>query len=222
MNLVVCLPGNSYSNIWVFNYFLQFLDYLQRKGIKFILSPSGGSNVSQVRENIMGYKKDLSVGPLEELPGWDATLWIDSDILWTPDDFNALVEMNVDVASGFYIIEPASAHLVNGKLTPNWDQIGETVPTLQYPEIKDLKQPIETLTGAMGFCLIRKKVYQAMKRPYFSSGAFIFPKGNSRFVGEDVSFFLRVRQAGFKIWSHPKVVVTHYKPTFWNIKTLGF
>lgn len=134
--------------------------------------------------------------------------WIDSDIVWDPEDFIRLLMFatKMDVVCGLYPIkrEPPEFMLGLGQ--------GQDVETNEYGCL-----PI-TGTG-MGFTVVQRRVMEALaadapiaRVPFEDRQMpFIFRcdihNGDAR--GEDMAFFADVRAKGFGVWMDPHVKLGH-------------
>lgn len=175
---------------------------LDREGIKFkIEAPMGCSVVQWARSTIAGafLKSDFS-----------HLMWIDSDVVWTPNDFIRLL--------GF------GAHL---------EVVGAT-----YPFKKDPAQFLINLAGepgkaevngfgcvkvrsmGLGFTLCKRKVlekvaaskpivHDRLNGPTYPDVFRVDRTADGGPRGEDVAFFDDVREAGFDVWLDPSIRLQH-------------
>ncbi len=125
----------------------------------------------------------------------DYLLFIDSDQLFTPRDFDLLMTSQMDIVSGLYFVRahpPSKTFPCAYKKDTN---------TLGYANIKTYPKDslCEVDTVGMGFCLISRKVLTAMDEPFDIQGKW----------GEDFIFCQRAQEAGFKIWVHTGASLGH-------------
>lgn len=111
-------------------------------------------------------------------------VWIDSDISWDVKEFAAIISSDKDIISGLYL--NSNREPVGLPLDPN-KKIGHDI--------------IEMDWVGFGFLCITKDVVNALAEPFICDGQY----------GEDVSFSINARNAGFNIWLDPLVQVTHHK-----------
>ena len=107
MRIVFCLPGNTFSDNFLKSW-TELLMYLPKYGITPILSSSYNSVVYYVRNQCLG--GSVLAGKNQHPfngQNYDYIMWIDSDMVFTVDDFIGLLNMNKDIASGLYISEDA-------------------------------------------------------------------------------------------------------------------
>lgn len=109
MNIIVCIPGNTFSSEFLHSWTL-FLGECFRRNVKVILSNKYTSNVYFVRSMCLG--GDLLCGtsqkPFQGKIEYDYILWIDSDISFTFSDFKKLLDVKKDVVSGLYLMDGGS------------------------------------------------------------------------------------------------------------------
>ena len=111
-------------------------------------------------------------------------LWIDSDISWDLDAFSRIISSDKDIVSGLYL---------NSKKK----LVGEP---LDLKEIF-MDDIVEMKWLGLGFLCITKDVVDALPEPFIRDGQY----------GEDISFSLNARDAGFKLWLDLTIRVTHHK-----------
>ena len=63
-----------------------------------------------------------------------------------------------------------------------------------------------------GWVLIKKGVFENLEYPWFAPKMQVFESGDVQdMCGEDVSFCLDAKEAGYEIWCDPKIRVGHEK-----------
>lgn len=142
----------------------------------------------------------------------DWMLWIDSDIVLTPDIFKLLWEnRNAEthpVMCGIYFI--------------SWE-MNQTLPA-PYPcifNIVDRKRgtrPIHPLpenqiipidVAGLGFCLMHKSVAKKLRETYGETTFQI--QIDTQHISEDMSFFLKLKELGIPVHAHTGAIVPHVK-----------
>lgn len=202
--IVFALPANEFPAKFFLNW-LKFTGFLQANKINYTVSIQSGSNVSIVRELCLGLSMedviDLSkkVPPFYNEIDYSHIMWIDSDIIFQPEDIMKLLSHDLDIVSGLYHLTPDTYSVV--KLgQENFSHDSELVS-------KDL---IEAKSVGTGFLLVKKGVFEKIERPWFQTGE-IEEDGKKKFLGEDIYFCLKARKAGFKIFADPTIRVNHLK-----------
>jgi len=129
-------------------------------------------------------------------------MFIDSDIIFTPEAFGQLLRHKKPIVSGLYYArafpsEPIAYKVVKPKT------LFRSKPELVQLKHDELEPFMEVAGVGLGFCLIRHEVLQAVniegKNPFE-------PYGN---MGEDFSFLLRCRKKGYKIFLDTTLGLKH-------------
>jgi hypothetical protein len=209
--VIFALPGNDFSKEFFQNW-IQFMFFLKENRIDYMISIEGGSNVSVVREKCLGLKDDDVVStdhfdPFYSQVKYDHIMWIDSDIYFSGKDFLQLMSRKVDIVSGLYKKNSAVYAMTKVEAVQGGDLMCMT------PEEATGTDLIEAAGVGMGFCLIKRGVFEKMPRPWFLTSVLEI-NGHPKLVSEDVYFCLKAREAGFKVWIDPTVKVGHIKRRF--------
>ena len=218
VKVVFCMPGRSYSR----EFLLAWSDLLMQassRGHQVMISQQYSSVVHFARAKCMGgdVLKGPDQKPFQGTVEYDVMMWIDSDIVFKPDDFFALLESPHDVTAGMYMMEDLQ-HFATVK---EWDEdFFAKNGTFKFMKPEDIVRVGEAdspsssylpvaYTG-MGWMMIRKGVVETIKYPWFHSdlqtvGSLV--DMNS----EDVSFCRALQTAGHTIHVDTKVRVGHQK-----------
>ena len=218
VKVVFCMPGRQYSR----EFLLAWSDLLMQassRGHQVMISQQYSSVVHFARAKCMGgdVLKGPDQKPFQGSVDYDVMMWIDSDIVFKPDDFFALLESPHDVTAGMYMMEDLQ-HFATVK---EWDEdFFAKNGTFKFMKPEDIVRVGEAdspsssylpvaYTG-MGWMMIRKGVVETIKYPWFYSdlqtvGSLV--DMNS----EDVSFCRALQAAGHTIHVDTKVRVGHQK-----------
>lgn len=126
----------------------------------------------------------------------DYLMFIDSDMVFPADAIARLVQADKDIIGATYHrrrepLEPTTKQWMNGVLQPV-DMIGAV--------------PAQVDVVATGFMLIKTSVLFALDDPWF---LFATDEGTQKELGEDETFCLTAKSAGFEVWCHPDLGVGH-------------
>lgn len=128
--------------------------------------------------------------------------FIDAD-QWgfTDEMLGALLAHDVDIVGPLNFLggEPYHPVIYRGKKLD--EGLVETAPMLDYPR----KELFEVDRIGMGCVLIKIGVFTAMDYPWFYQGM----TTDKRLVGEDWTFCMNARKAGFKVWCDSNWCVSH-------------
>jgi hypothetical protein len=113
----------------------------------------------------------------------DYMLFLDSDMTFPSNTLHRLLSHKKDIVGAIYT-----------KRVPPYKVLGK--PLLKKPVLNE-HGLIEMTHMPTGCLLIRLKVYNDLKKPYFR---FLFNEENGALHGEDYVFCDMAREAGFQIW----------------------
>jgi hypothetical protein len=204
IDVIIASPGHSMMSVYVHS-LLRLIEVFNAKGIKWAWSSEYSSHVGDAREltlngdNQNDYQEQR---PFKGKVTYDKILWIDSDIVFTPDDAMKLIESDKDIITGAYL-------LGSGEVTvyPKFLRGG-----LTYNDVLEMKEPMKVEGCGFGFVAVKSGVFESLTRPWFQAAVIktedggVFPM-----MGEDLSWCKRVIDNGYEIWFDPSVRVTHNK-----------
>jgi hypothetical protein len=214
MKVIFCMPGRSYSR----EFLLSWSDLIMQassRGHQIMISQQYSSVVHFARAKCLGgdVMKGPDQKPFQGQIDYDAMMWIDSDIVFKPEDFFALLESPHDVTAGLYMMED----LQNVAAVKDWDEDyfaqNGSFKFLKPDELADgaaASRYLPVAYAGMGWMLIRKGVVEDIKYPWFWS--------DLQHIGsltdmnsEDVAFCRALTKAGHPIYLDTKVRVGHQK-----------
>ena len=211
MKVMFCLPGNSYSGRFL-NSWTLLRGYCMSHGIEVGICQQYDANVYYVRAKCLGANvlKGTGQKPWNGEVAYDYIMWIDSDMVFTPEHFQKLLSRDKDIVSGIYLM----ADKERIPAITDWNRkFFKENGTFNFLKPADLKGDdlVEVVYIGMGFMLVRKGVYESIPYPWFDPQKFDFGDSIIDFASEDVSFCLKARQIGHKIYIDPTVMVGHEK-----------
>jgi hypothetical protein len=204
-NVVIATPGFSMDAEYV-KALMATCERLVDEGISFTFLSEYSSFVPHAREATAMGGKELRYDKKQIAGGkftYDKIFWIDSDIVWTPEDFLKLYFANLDIVSGLYLLDDEKSvpvQVVNGFVR------------LEKANVKFLEKTFQAGAVGFGFVCIKSGVFESMPRPWFKLAR--LNRGDERpelMVGEDFSWCYSAIENGFKIWVDATVQVTHRK-----------
>ena len=214
--VVFCLPGRGVSYTFLKNFVTLCFDLVQAKA-SIQISQDYSSMVNFARCKCLG--ANVLRGP-DQLP-WDGKLkydyqlWIDSDIVFNVEKFYQLVLMDEKIASGWYCTEDGKTTSVAHWLDEDdFKGNGGVMNHETLDSIAKRKKPFTVDYAGFGWLLIKHGVFEdsQMKYPWFAPKMQIFESGAVQdMCGEDVSFCLDAKEAGFRIMCDPRIRVGHEK-----------
>ena len=211
MKIVFCMPGRSYSR----EFLLAWSDVLMQataRGHQCMISQQYSSVVHFARAKCLGgdVLKGPDQKPFQGQVDYDVMMWIDSDIVFKPEDFFALLESPYDVTAGLYLMEDLQ-HFATVK---DWnEEFFKKTGTFKFMRPDDVigaPQYIQVAYTGMGWMLIHKGVVESIKYPWFWSP--LQNIGNLvDMSSEDVAFCRALTEAGHVIHVDTKIRVGHQK-----------
>lgn len=189
MNLAICLPGYQYTGNFLVS-FTKIIRYCFENNINFFVNQLNAANIYTLREI-------MTESVLNKYPEYDYMLWIDSDQVFDENDLKMLLDLNVDIASGYY------------KTLTNFLSCGYFEDKIKLiKEINSEEKSFEVDFVGFGFILIKKGVIEKMDKPIFSMN---YNTNLKEYEGEDINFCRNAKDKGFKIVVHSKCRVGHEK-----------
>ena len=214
--VVFCLPGRGVSYTFLKNFVTLCFDLVQNKA-SIQISQDYSSMVNFARCKCLG--ANVLRGP-DQLP-WDGKLkydyqlWIDSDIVFNVEKFYQLVLMDEKIASGWYCTEDGKTTSVAHWLDEDdFKGNGGVMNHETLDSIAKRKKPFTVDYAGFGWLLIKHGVFEdsQMTYPWFAPKMQVFESGAVQdMCGEDVSFCLDAKEAGFRIMCDPRIRVGHEK-----------
>jgi hypothetical protein len=211
MRIVFCMPGREYSR----EFLLSWSDLLMQataKGHQCMISQQYSSVVHFARAKCLGgdVLKGADQKPFQGGVEYDAMMWIDSDIIFKPEDFFKILESPHDVTAGLYMMED----LTNFAAVKDWDtdmfMKNGTFKFIRPDDLVGAAQYVKVAYAGMGWMLIRKGVVEDLKYPWFWSD--LQKIGDLVDMNsEDVAFCRALEAAGHPVHVDTQLRVGHQK-----------
>lgn len=209
VDVLIATPGNVFSNFFIKS-LLDTTNELNRLGISFRWLNAYSPLVHEARELTLAssFLDNPNINsPLDNLINYKKIIFIDSDIVWKPEDFLNLYNSKFFIQSGVYY-SPNSSEYSNISLKSNvYDDNLNNI-------LIDSKEIFETAFVGLGFIAIKQGIFEKLERPWFTFVNVNFNFNNTNYsmpLGEDFTWCLRVRELGFTINVDPKIKVGHIK-----------
>ena len=228
LTIVFCLPGASFSGAFL-ECWTELLAWCLANNIRPILSRKHSCNIYYVRNMCLG--ADVSRGPHQKpfngTIDYDYIMWIDSDIMFKPQQFARLLGHGKDIVSGIYLMEGGEAFATVKEWNEEYFARHGHFRFLRKADLQSPQNPqslpramprgefsnpqvLEVAYTGMGFMLVKKGVFESMEYPWFRPvekriGEMV------DFTMEDVAFCLRAKEKGFTVLIDPVVRVGHEK-----------
>lgn len=209
-DVVIATPGSSMESRYV-NSLLETTAYLTDNSISWKYVNGVSSIVAIARERCL-FKDPVNRGVGEEIFNgefdYEKIFWIDSDMSWTVEEFMKLLNSDKDAITGSCVVGNNHDVAIFPEMCGYMLSKGAIISLPQKPQM------IEAC--GMAFFVIRKGVFEATERPWFSDIEIKTKDRNGNDINwicgsEDIAFCERIRRAGFSIWADPTVRPGHIK-----------
>ena len=222
--VIIGLPGSSFSNKFLMAWTQTMFTIWQSGKYDITVCPGVSSFVSFARMQTLGLDvmRGAQQKPFNDAD-FDVWVTIDSDIVFTPEQFIRLVEDTEQhsVVCGTYMMSDQRFLAV----VQNWDREffvkNGTFEFLTPQYIEDWRKEhnnmrfMEVSYAGMGFMAIRKEALNALKYPYFHRKLERIEMQDGKFItdmsSEDVSFCKNLQKAGFSVYLDTELRVGHEK-----------
>jgi GT2 family glycosyltransferase len=145
-------------------------------------------------------KKDVPwSGDLE----YDYIMWIDSDMVWEPEQVFELLKHDKDMVSAITMIDEKRCNCV---------ELGDKkdYELMDYDKLGDGLTEVETCGFA--FLLIKRGVFEKVGFPWFRPVYSYYEEiDTEKAVSEDIGFCILAREKGVKVYADPNIIVGHEK-----------
>jgi GT2 family glycosyltransferase len=189
MRVIFCVPGRTFSGYFLKSW-TKLISELQSMKIKWELVTFYHPDIYQVRQDCLR---------LALIYRYDYIMWIDSDMVFEPEDFTQLLSYyDKDIVSGLYFRKKvADIYDIPDEYT-GIGMDGKILKRSDYEGVTGLKQ---IKANGMGWMLVKKGVFESIKNPFDSSLR----------VSEDYAFQFKALEHGYKSYVDTSVVLGHEK-----------
>lgn len=211
LKIIFCLPGPSFSSNFLMSWG-ELLISLQKNGIDFQVSPAQDAVVYYVRNKCLGgeVRRGRNQKPFGGKIDYDYLMWIDSDIVFRPEDFYRLLKHGKDICAGLYMMDGGK----NFAVVEDWDteffKKNGYFRFMDADRAKKVNGLLEVDYSGFGWMLIKKGVFESLEYPWFQPVFHTIGECYD-FSSEDVSFCKRIKEKGYKIHVDTTIRVGHEK-----------
>ena len=212
LNIIFCIPGSTFSNKFL-QCWTNLIFWCIQNNINPILSNDTDSNVYFVRGKILGGStlRGMDQKPFNGSINYDYIMFIDSDVLFKPEDVKKLLDMNENICCGAYLMNGGTHYPIVKKFDNSYFLKNGTFEFLSMQDLRNHNKPFSVEYCGMGFMLIKKNIIEQLQYPWFYANMFEFDNNIKEFTSEDVSFCMSLTKKNFKILINPEVKVGHEK-----------
>ena len=138
-------------------------------------------------------------------------MFIDSDIIFTPEDVKNLLDMDENIACGAYLMNGGTHYAIVEEFNNKYFLENGSFQFLTREDLNNKSNNFKVEYCGMGFMMIKKNIIEQLEYPWFYANKFIFNDTVEEFTSEDVSFCMSLNKKSFNIVINPKIRVGHEK-----------
>jgi hypothetical protein len=202
---VILIPGRSFSTDFLVS-MIDTINFLTLNQYRYFVSIKTYPIISSLRnlligQNLVNGKKEVTNSSTlvfdNKVKINKKILLFDSDMCWSVDDLRLLIENDNKITVGGY-------QLVNG----NTSLKSIKNKFISPKEFSLLDKPFEVAGAGLGFAAIDQEVFENIKYPWFE-----IDEGENfdSAIGEDIDFFKKATNFGYKIICDPRIKLGHVK-----------
>ena len=156
----------------------------------------------------------------------DWLLWVDSDIVLTADVLKKLWDAADrharPIVTGIYFVSKAMEGSLMMPMPAVFMDNAEDEFTMQYIHPMPMNQIIQVDSAGMGLVLMHRSIVPKLRDKFPNTSFFAeTDMGNDKFIGEDISFFRKVKKCGIKVYAHTGALVQHMKRFSFDVAYYG-
>ena len=165
-----------------------------------------GNQIGRQRQNLIDYWADKI--------DTDWILWIDSDIVLTPNILttlcNAIKENKLEIITGIYFISKETETSLMEPMPCIFKDVGDY--EIQHIHPLPENTLIEVDCAGMGLVLMNKSVVTNLRKAFPNQSRFAEEQNlGDKIIGEDIVFFRKIKKAGIKLYAHTGAIARHIK-----------
>jgi len=181
-------------------------------------APKIGMNIVnkiRVNGNQIGRQRQVLFDNWADVTKTDWLLWIDSDIVVTPDSlklvWDSADKVSRPVVSGTYFVSKENERSLMQPF-PALFKEGSNKHELQIVHPLPKNELIKVDSAGFGFLLMHKSIVPKMRKVSPDYSLFAEEEGiGDKYISEDIVFFRKLKAAGIDAYAHTGALVQHMK-----------
>jgi len=178
------------------------------------------AGAARVQGNQIGRQREQLFDMWHKRTDFDWMLWVDSDIVLTNDSLKKVWDSvhaeDRPIISGTYFI---SKEMENSIMMPHaclfMADDGDDRYTMRWIHPLPKDQLLKVDYAGFGFLLMHRSVAEKMRAFHGDAALFTESSGaigdKDTFIGEDIQFFMKMKEAGIPLHAHTGATVKHMK-----------
>ena len=217
-SVIIALPGNKFSGAFLRNWSNALL-YLTNKGynVRMVNDYSSFVPFSRMKtlglDNLRGSEQKPFNGEID----YDVWVTIDSDIFFTPEQLERLIE-DTDthpIISGVYRMIDMKHYAAVKTWNIDFFKKNGTFKFLRVEDLEGAPKYMKVAYNGMGFMAIKREVLEKMKYPYFHRELQVIEMSDGTIIqdmcSEDVAFCKNAKDVGYDVMINTELRVGHEK-----------
>lgn len=175
------------------------------------------ASAQRVQGNQIGRQRQAAFDVWHKQTKHDWILWIDSDIVLTNDALNKIWSIADPVlkpaVSGVYFISKQNERALMEPFPAVFIAHPDDKYTMSYQHPLEMNAVVKCDYAGYGFFLMHRSVADIMRK-FHGDKPFFMESGqdtNDKFIGEDIQFFMLMKEAGVPLYAHTGATVQHMK-----------
>lgn len=175
------------------------------------------ASASRTQGNQIGRQREAALNLWHKETDFEWALWVDSDIVLTNDVLQKVWESAHQhlrpAISGTYFISKENERSLMQPFPSLFMAHPEDKYVMQYVHPLPADQLIKVDYAGFGFFLMHRNVADKMRQVHGDKALFMETSdGNDdKFIGEDIQFFMKMKEAGIPLHAHTGATVKHMK-----------
>ena len=172
-------------------------------------------NKIRVNGNQIGRQRQVLFDNWADVTKTDWLLWVDSDIVITPDSlklvWDSADKVSRPVVSGTYFVSKENERSLMQPF-PALFKEGSNKHELQIIHPLPKNELIKVDSAGFGFLLMHKSIVPKLREVSPNYSLFAEEEGiGDKYISEDIVFFRKLKSAGIDLYAHTGAVVQHMK-----------
>ena len=177
----------------------------------------------RVQGNQIGRQRDTAFDMWHTKTKFEWVLWVDSDIVLTNDALKKVWDLadakERPVVSGTYFISKENEQTLMTPYPALFLAHESSKYIMSYIHPLPPDQAVKVDYAGFGFLLMHRSVGDKLRSTYGNKPLFMETSESiepdedteSKFIGEDIQFFMKMRECGIPLYAHTGAVVKHMK-----------
>ena len=208
--IIICCPGDCFSGKFI-KCLTELIKHLNTIGFKVYFCGAYSRNIYEARNKCMfgSPTKGFNQQPFNGME-YDYILWIDSDMVFSPSDFDLLYKEGIDVISGLYIMANDKEFAAVEYWDEEYFQKNGSFQFIGKEDIRTRYMSFKVEYVGFGFILFKHGIFEQLQYPWFEP-TYLKIKTARDFSMEDVTLCLKLKEKNIDIYVNPSVILGHEK-----------